>query len=286
MTPRLAVGLAEVTVAVPDPDSTAAFLGEALGMPRERTDGAFRMGAAGIPGLLGPGPVLHLMEGPATALRGMEWRLRAAIDPEEAAAVLRTRTIPVSDDGAALSLTDPDGVNLTLRREAVSAGLAAPHAPQCPRRLGHVNLAVPDAAASASFYTDVLGFALSERVGDRLTFLRTSPDHHNLGFRSGAPQAQLHHIALEVAGWHSFLDICDRVADMGHTVEYGPGRHSPGNNLFVYLRDPSSGLRLELFADMYQIADEDGFEPHTWDGRARPQTVNRWGPQPPESFMA
>jgi hypothetical protein len=70
----------------------------------------------------------------------------------------------------------------------------------------------------------------------------------------------------------------------GHAIEYGPGRHAPGHQLFLYLREPSSGLRLELFTDMAHIDDDEAFHPMRREiDRAR--SVNVWGPAPPASFL-
>jgi catechol 2,3-dioxygenase-like lactoylglutathione lyase family enzyme len=160
------------------------------------------------------------------------------------------------------------------------------HDPLRPRRLGHVNLKAPDPPAAAAFYAEVLGLRLSEQIGEHLFFLRLATEHHNVGLRGG-DRADLHHLGFEIQGWHVLQPILDRMAELGHTVEYGPGRHRPGNNLFTYLRDPSSGLRLELFADMAHIPDAAGHVPPRWEaGDRMTKTINRWGPTPPESFLA
>ena len=99
-------------------------------------------------------------------------------------------------------------------------------------------------------------------------------------------RGELHHLGFEVAGWQVYQPILDRLADLGLRVEYGPGRHGPGRNLFAYVCDPSSGLRIELFADMAQIPDEASYEPIRWEAGDRlTKTINRWGPPPPQSFL-
>jgi catechol 2,3-dioxygenase len=42
--------------------------------------------------------------------------------------------------------------------------------------------------------------------------------------------------------------------DAGHAVEWGPGRHGPGNNAFNYFIDPF-GLVIEYTAEVEQIDD-------------------------------
>lgn len=286
---RLTSRLLGARAAVPDPTVTAEFLTAALELHRRDLPDRIVLSAGGIRGLDAPAGTLELVEGPAATLRELAFQLRPSTSAEAAAAVLadagHAPEVAGRDGHAVVTVADPDGVAVVLTEGVDDVGELPPSAIR-PRRIGHVNLAVPDAIGACAFYTDVLGFALSEQIGDRLTFLRTSPDHHNLGFRGGADRADVHHIALEIAGWESFRLVCDRIADLGHVVEYGPGRHAPGNNLFVYLRDPHSGLRIELFADMYAILDEDRYEPKIWESADRVRTVNRWGPQPPESFLA
>jgi catechol 2,3-dioxygenase-like lactoylglutathione lyase family enzyme len=144
---------------------------------------------------------------------------------------------------------------------------------------------VPDPKRSFAFYSETLGLALSERIGDGMFFLRAGTEHHNLGIRGGAEHVDAHHVAFEIPGWESYRAICDHLAERGHVVEYGPGRHGPGNNLFIYFREPVSGLRLEFFSDMAHIQDDDEYVPPVWRPEDRPRTVNKWGPAPPESFL-
>ena len=86
-------------------------------------------------------------------------------------------------------------------------------------------------------------------------------------------------------GWDVYREVCDHLASTGHVIEYGPGRHGQGNNIFVYVRDPSSGLRFELFTDMEHIHDETHYEAPHWELSDRPRTMNRWGPAPADSFL-
>lgn len=273
-------GLGGVTVAVPSPADTATFLAEALHFHRT-TDGHAERLTCGPDGQRPPSALLTLVPGSSLSVR--EVTLQAAT--AEALTELAQRAGATADDGA-VTLHDPDGIPVVARLDADELPEPLPASPIRPRRLGHVNLTVTHAPAAARFWLDTVGLALSEQVGELLYFFRAGTLHHNLGIRGGARQPGVHHIALEVDGWPSYRDICDRLAGLGYTVEYGPGRHSPGNNLFVYLRDPHSGLRLELFCEMTHITDEDAFQPPVWDAADRPRTVNRWGPAPPESFLA
>ncbi len=280
------VRLASVTVAVPDPAATADYLTTALEFEHRTGDGAEHLTAEGDYGLGAPPSLLTLVEGDELRLRGirLEWSHEHGSSPlltrlEDSA----TAYTPGDDDTVVFG--DPDGLEIVCgpRRPPVTDRLA-PSAVR-PRRLGHVNVKVPEAAVTAAFYERVVGLALSEQVGQMLYFLRAGSDHHNFGIRGNAARANVHHVAFEVGGWDYYRPFCDRLASLGHVVEYGPGRHSPGNNLFVYLTDPSSGLRLELFADMAHIDDDAAYEPRRWESGDRARTMNRWGPGPPQSFL-
>jgi len=276
-----------VVVAVPDPEATARFLVEAIGFPRaERRGDAIAVDCAGDYGPRGQ-TAIALVAGEALELQRVVWEVADGCDLDALAARLAAAGTGVEPtDGGGLAFADPAGNRLALERSAALA-VATPDGAQVgPRRLGHLNLKAPAPPATAAFYRELLGMRLSEQIGDGLWFLRIGSEHHNLGLRPGA-RGELHHLGLEVAGWHAYAPILDRLAALDLKVEYGPGRHGPGRNIFTYVCDPSSGLRVELFADMAQIPDETTYVPPRWEaGDRMTKTINRWGPTPPESFLA
>src|SRR5262245_24801001 len=72
-------------------------------------------------------------------------------------------------------------------------------------KLGHVVIHCTDLERSTRFYTEILGFKVSDVYGDALrpggmVFLRCGTDHHSLALVGGAPArgAGLDHFAWEV----------------------------------------------------------------------------------------
>jgi len=62
-------------------------------------------------------------------------------------------------------------------------------------------------------------------------------------------------------------------------VLWGPGRHGPGGNLFVFF-DDLDGNHIELSAEMERFFDDRAhYEARTWN--AGPSTINLWGGQLP-----
>ena len=49
-----------------------------------------------------------------------------------------------------------------------------------PRKLGHAVIGTTDLPSTMRFFTDGLGFKVSDHVGDKGAFMRCSVDHHNV----------------------------------------------------------------------------------------------------------
>src|SRR4051812_7517688 len=54
-----------------------------------------------------------------------------------------------------------------------------------PLKFGHLAFVVPDPAAMADFYQNMLGFRLSDWIEDFFVFLRCNADHHAVNFIRG-----------------------------------------------------------------------------------------------------
>ena len=119
-----------------------------------------------------------------------------------------------------------------------------------PRKLSHININAGDSDATFLFYRDALGFTLTDTT-NRLRFLSCNSDHHSvvLGFTGGAT---LNHIAFEVPDLESVMRGAGRMRDDGRDIEWGPGRHGPGNNVFCYFLGPED-MPVELTAEMQQV---------------------------------
>lgn len=293
--------LGAVSLSVPDPEATSSFLRDALGFTVfTSAEGLWHASCPGEYGIPAPASMVSLHRGGGEAegatLNGLKFDVDDPVDRELIASRVATSGLQVGFEGdrglfvdqalgESLYFVDPNGVR-------VCCGPAGPRyqgtlgtAPIRPRRLGHVNVTVADPAASVDCFVDLLGLRLSEQIGEAFYFLRVGSEHHNLGIRTGGPQPGAHHLGFEVNGWESYRVVCDHLVELGLTVEYGPGRHGPGRNIFVYVRDPSSGLRVELYSDMAHIQDEASYVPPRWEVGQRGTTVNRWGPGPPQSFL-
>ena len=153
--------------------------------------------------------------------------------------------------------------------------------PVQPSNLTHVVYGTPDQPATLAFFTDVIGFEISDQVPGIIAFTRCGPVHHNLAVQA-APVAYPHHIAFEVD------DIDDVVRGGQAMVDtdpdrhmWGVGRHAIGSNWFWYLREPG-GTFVEYTADIDRISEQDKYTPKDWQGH---EFLYSFGPPPPSEFL-
>ena len=151
-----------------------------------------------------------------------------------------------------------------------------------PRKLGHVVVGSTDQEASTKFFTEGLGFKVSDRVPFLAAFMRCSTDHHNVLVQQ-APVSYLHHTSWQVddvdevgRGATAMLD-----KDPDRHV-WGLGRHYVGSNFFWYLKDPAGNFS-EYYSDIDCIIDDQLWKPGVWEGA---KGLYSWGPPPPPSFLA
>jgi catechol 2,3-dioxygenase-like lactoylglutathione lyase family enzyme len=133
-----------------------------------------------------------------------------------------------------------------------------------PLKFGHLAYRCKDPVKVTSFYTDVLGFRVSDWMGDRFSFLRCGRDHHSVNF-ARYDEERLHHIAFEVADMAEVQRSSDLLARNGIHLVWGPIRHLVGHNIAAYHRNPDD-QRIEIFAEMDIMRDEElgYFEPRPW----------------------
>jgi catechol 2,3-dioxygenase len=147
-------------------------------------------------------------------------------------------------------------------------------APFAVRKIGHTVVFVSDIERSKKFYTDVLGFKVSDQYPNAMmpggmVFLRCNGDHHCLalvGNKGGEPNGRsLHHIAFELGSLDEVFRARDHLQKNGTKIVFH-GRRRAGRQVAVEFLDPD-GHHLELYWDVDQIGS---------DGRAR--SPEEWRP--------
>ncbi|HAC48791.1 glyoxalase [Sulfitobacter sp. HI0082] len=132
--------------------------------------------------------------------------------------------------------------------------------------IGHVHLKVADLDRAIHFYSDLLGFAVTQRYGDQAAFLGAGGYHHHIGLNTwesaGATppppgHTGLYHSAFLYPDRQQLARALRRVLEAGITLD---GAADHGVSEAVYLRDPDSN-GVELYRDLPQTdwpLDEQG----------------------------
>lgn len=174
--------------------------------------------------------------------------------------------------------------------------------------LDHVAIKVRDLEESIGYYRDILNMSVSDRIGDDVAFLRTpavaeQSQHHEINLTQmsdnelaalaerdeleldlhefehdlpddGPPMlpttGPIYHIAFEVPDFEAIENAVSELNARDHPIYRGPGRHGPGNNIFLYFPDPD-GNPIELTAEMEKATEAGGKPAKRW-----PQTPETW----------
>jgi catechol 2,3-dioxygenase len=118
----------------------------------------------------------------------------------------------------------------------------------------HMGFYVRDLARMARFYTEVMGFFITDRglLGTtQLVFLSRDPtEHHQIVLASGRPTdlsfSVINQISLRVPDLGTLREVSRRVQADPDVTEWVSATH--GNAISIYFRDPE-GNRLEVFLD-------------------------------------
>jgi len=140
-----------------------------------------------------------------------------------------------------------------------------------PLGISHIVLHSPDLPAQVKFFTAVLGFRVSDWLGDFMCFLRCNSAHHRVAILPGPPC--LNHVAYDMTDADGMLRGVGRLKGRGVDVRWGPGRHTAGDNTFSYFVTPN-GFAVEYTAELEHV----DFEKH--EGRVHPpspQVMDQWG---------
>jgi catechol 2,3-dioxygenase-like lactoylglutathione lyase family enzyme len=192
-----------------------------------------------------------------------------------------------------LSFADPKGTEIELFREWSYLGNHEQVVGVGALKLGHVAFVTPDPKLMTKFYGEVLGFRISDWIGDFFVFMRCNADHHSVNFIWGKT-VKMHHIAYELRDFSHLQTACDLFGERKIPIIWGPVRLGPGHNVAAFHRDHDDWV-VEFYAELDQMKDEElgYFDPRPWhhDRPQRPKVWDAdkvaymWGPPPTPDFM-
>ena len=236
-------------------------------------------------------PRLMVHPGAADDVAYVGWDCGDAAGVAAVAARLRAAGIEVTDEPDTATLrhvsqlstfTDPWGFRHELTWGLLHQGAFQPGRPMHDGfvtgelGLGHMVFLLPDLEAGLRFYTETLGFHISDHVeagGLSLRFLHCNPRHHTLALGSVPGMVGIHHLMLEVKNVDDVGCALDIVNARGLQLPMNLGKHTNDYMTSFYVRTPS-GFEIEYGAGGRLVHDED-WTMEVYD------SISIWGHKPP-----
>lgn len=140
-----------------------------------------------------------------------------------------------------------------------------------PRRIDHVNLQTSmDNKLIVSYLTETLGFKLREyfvnpddkQVASWMSVTNLVHDVAMMTTKNSIGPNEMHHIAYWLDNSQDLLRAADILCE-NEVGFVGPGKHGISQAMYIYVKDPGSGLRVEIFTNSYLIFEPD-WEPIKW----------------------
>jgi catechol 2,3-dioxygenase-like lactoylglutathione lyase family enzyme len=190
------------------------------------------------------------------------------------------------DMGDTLWFYDPDGNAIEISVAPDDALSVAPTSSEGrrdggrgrlrPHALQHLAMRTTHLESMVDFYTEALGFDVSDWLLRECVWMRCNTDHHTLILMQGKPD--IDHIGFSISAGAELLAWADYLSRQQRPILWGPGRHGAGNDLFLRFAD-SEGAHIELSAELQQYFDRDvTTPPRLWHARAT--ALNLWGVMP------
>lgn len=228
---------------------------------------------------------------PGSTVREVIWGAANEQELEQTLRPLRTlSSFRIGPDGLA-RVNDPNGLSLAFRistRKPVVVTPTAANAPGTharvnqrgpihtqahPVNIGHVVLFAADFAAMRAFYTETLGFVISDEYPGHGVFTRCRKvgEHHNAFLLNRPGRAGINHVAFTVSEIHEVIGGGIAMSKKGWKTEIGPGRHPISSAYFWYFENPL-GPPLEYYADEDYCGED--WEPGTFE--RKPELFAEW----------
>ena len=233
--------------------------------------------------------VLTIRERPKPTLLGVNFAAPDRTTVDQLCAKAKSYGVKVLGDPAPLSgaagggygfrFETPDGLPMSISSDGTQHPDVVLDRSR-PTKISHVVLNSANADEQMPFFIDVLGFRRSDST-HMMEFLRCCSDHHSIAIVRGSGPS-LNHVAYEVPNIDGLMRGTGRVKRNGFDIEWGVGRHGPGNNVFSYFIEPD-GFVAEYTTELDQI-DEATHVPQDaqyWD-KVMPRG-DRWGTAGPPS---
>lgn len=176
------------------------------------------------------------------------------------------------------------GSGLCLEYFVQMMQLAQPYQPTVTKieRLGHIVINVANFDLAMEWFTEKLGFKVSDFVPGFAAFLRAFPNplHHSFAVLTGT-EDHLNHVNFMVKDIDDVGSAMNRMKKNEVEIVFGPGRHQPSESIFLYFLDPDR-MTVEYSFGMETFPETDAREARLLE--PVPGTLDSWGSVPAPAF--
>ncbi|WP_420143049.1 VOC family protein [Sphingobium sp.] len=186
--------------------------------------------------------------------------------------IFAPRELSTLGGGYGFRFFSPDGLSFEISSDvAIRTPRDIAQWEGVPQRISHIVLHSPDHQALVQWFCDVLGFRVSDWLGDFMCFLRCNGAHHRIAILPGPPC--LNHVAYDMVSVDDMMVGINRLKQQGTDIRWGPGRHTAGNNTFSYFTTPA-GFAVEYTSELEYV----DFETHAHKVHIPgPKVMDQWG---------
>jgi catechol 2,3-dioxygenase-like lactoylglutathione lyase family enzyme len=267
-----------VGYAVPDLEAERKFYTDVWGLTEVADqDGLVYFAAAGTPEKY----VVRLRQADEQRIDVIAWAaqtrgdvdaLFAQVKAEGGKIISEPQALTALGGGYGFRFFDPDGHTLQISAEVEQGPSRDLNRNEAiPTKISHVVMHSPNHKAAVAWYEKALGFKVSDWLGDFMCFLRCNSWHHRLAFLPGPPC--LNHVAYDVLTVDDMMRGIARLKRNAVDIQWGPGRHTAGNNTFSYFITPGGNV-VEYTSELEAVDDA------TWQmtvHKPTPDTMDQWG---------
>jgi catechol 2,3-dioxygenase-like lactoylglutathione lyase family enzyme len=227
----------------------------------------------------------------ANTVREVVWGADEARELDETLERLVRYGATITSAEGMATAADPNGLTLGFResrRQILSVTATAVNGPGAPARfdrrspiherarpvkIGHVVLFANDYQAMRAFYTEALGFIISDEYPGHGVFLRprVRGEHHHLFILNRPGRPGVNHVAFTVSDIHEVIGGGIAMSKKGWKTEIGPGRHPISSAYFWYFHNPL-GAPVEYYADDDYLTE--AWRPGTFE--RKPELFAEW----------
>jgi len=204
-------------------------------------------------------------------LETMEARLRSAgVAVERGSALAKERVDQY------IRFPDPDGITIELFADMITLPAPPTYSHRVhTQKLLHTVLLERDINRSLKFYTELLGFQISDWVERTAAFMRCGDHyHHSLGvFGTGGTRTAIDHMCILVPTLDDLMRARANVLALNVPLRNDLLRHAPSGSMGIYLRDEANNFVIEFCTEHGQITADD-HRPRVLP--AVPETLDTW----------